>query len=94
MIELTPENLSEKIIAYTNSDLIYKRGTSISINSSNFSEEIIAKVIERFSKAPIVQHKCHNCGATVEMDVDKHIFICRYCGSAYAIGTAHVNDFL
>lgn len=64
------------------------------IKGTDLSEEIIAKILERFSKAPIVQHKCHNCGATVEMDADKHIFICRYCGSAYAIGTAHVNDFI
>lgn len=55
-------------------------------------EKIFEKMSEMFRKTPVTQHRCHNCGGTVEMNIDKHIFICPYCGSAYAIGTTHVND--
>lgn len=54
-------------------------------------EEVLQRLILRLGKKPLVQHKCHNCGATVELDSEKHIFVCRYCGSAYAVGSS-IND--
>ena len=63
------------------------------LDSRSIDEErIIQQVLERFAQVPIVKHTCHGCGATIEMDADKHLFICRYCGSAYAIGTAQINS--
>lgn len=58
------------------------------------SEEdiIIKRVMELLARAPVVEHKCHNCGGTLEIEENKHIFICPYCGSCYAIGTNLVND--
>lgn len=53
-------------------------------------DDIFNKLIARLSKAPIVEHKCHNCGGTVELDEDKHIFHCPYCNSVYAIGTNQI----
>lgn len=44
------------------------------------------------SKIPTVMHKCHNCGAHLELDENDHIFKCHYCGTAYAVGTSMVND--
>ena len=50
------------------------------------------QIIERLSVKPTFKHKCNSCGATLEMDSDKHIFLCKYCGSAYAVGTQMIND--
>lgn len=61
-------------------------------NRSAYEERIIQQVLARFAQVPIVKHTCHGCGATVELDADKHLFMCRYCGSAYAIGTAQINS--
>lgn len=61
-------------------------------NRSAYEERIIQQVLARFAQVPIVKHTCHGCGATVELDADKHLFICRYCGSTYAIGTAQINS--
>lgn len=41
---------------------------------------------------PTVEHKCHNCGATLELQENDHIFKCHYCGTAYAVGTSMIND--
>lgn len=59
---------------------------------SNFKEEILKYITEQFAKKPIVKHECHSCGATLEIDAKKHIFVCKYCGSIYAINTSMVND--
>lgn len=50
------------------------------------------KLMEKLSKCPTFEHKCHNCGGTVVLDVEKHIFNCPYCDSVYAVGTAMIND--
>lgn len=57
-------------------------------------ESIIRELMDRLSAKPIVQHKCHNCGAQVEFNADKHIFVCPYCSSVYLIGTNMVNDYV
>jgi len=68
-----------------------KSDISTSISSSLDYEKIFEERAKRFSKAPITEHKCHNCGGTVEMDAAKHIFKCPYCKSVYAVGTLQVN---
>lgn len=79
---INPQNTIEhRITSFTDGDF-----------SEETYEKIFAKIAEKFNRIPTIQHKCHNCGATVEIDMDKHIFVCKHCGSVYAIGTAHVND--
>jgi len=36
-------------------------------------------------------HNCANCGAQLEVDENKPIFHCKYCGSTYIIGAQQVN---
>jgi DNA-directed RNA polymerase subunit RPC12/RpoP len=36
-------------------------------------------------------HNCANCGAQLEIDENKPIFHCKYCGSTYIIGAQQVN---
>ena len=57
-----------------------------------FAKTFKEKLLRELSTSPTFEHKCNNCGGTVEMDAEKHIFKCPYCGSVYAIGTAMVND--
>lgn len=58
---------------------------------NTLKDEIIAAIFERLGKSPIVKHECHSCGAVLEMDENKHIFVCKYCGNVYAINTEMVN---
>lgn len=58
----------------------------------NKKEELYEEIIKRLSRRPIISHKCHNCGGNIEMDENKHIFICPYCGSTYAVGVHMIND--
>lgn len=55
-------------------------------------DALIEEIMRRFNKAPVLEHKCNNCGAVLKIDSNKHIFHCEYCGAAYAIGTSMIND--
>ena len=55
-------------------------------------KEYLDKRIDDLSKNPLYQHKCSSCGGTVELDIDKAIFICPYCGSHYALAPNRIND--
>ena len=35
-------------------------------------------------------HGCRNCGAKMDVDINKPIFHCKYCGTSYAIGTVQM----
>lgn len=37
-------------------------------------------------------HGCRNCGAKIEVDINKPVFCCKYCGTSYVIGTVHQNS--
>lgn len=54
-------------------------------------EKLFEEFVQSISKVPVLEHKCNNCGGTIEMDAEQHIFKCPYCGSVYAIGTKQVN---
>ena len=54
-------------------------------------DSIFKEIMNRFNKVPIMKHECNSCGATLEIDSNKHIFHCPYCNSVYAIGTTHLN---
>lgn len=55
------------------------------------ADEIYQMMVKRLERVPVVKHECHSCGAVLELDADKHIFVCKYCGSCYAIGTQRIN---
>ena len=69
------------------------KGTPYTIDlSEETKEQLYLQFLKKLGQAPIVAHKCHNCGGTVEMNEKKHIFVCPYCGSSYAVGVYMVND--
>ena len=55
-------------------------------------QELYDEFIHSLSKVPVLEHKCNSCGGIIEMDADKHIFVCPYCGTTYAIGTTMINE--
>lgn len=60
--------------------------------ASDIRERLYSEFMDRLSEIPIISHKCNSCGGTVEMDADRHIFVCPYCGTCYAVGTKMIND--
>lgn len=82
-IPTTPQTLS------LDSAKLVVQGTAITaelINSFLTKEDLKA-----LQAIPTFEHKCNNCGGTVEMDIDNHIFRCPYCGSVYAVGIQQIN---
>lgn len=57
-----------------------------------FAEKLENKIMGKLSTRPTFEHKCHNCGGTLKMDIENHIFNCPYCDSVYAIGTSNIFD--
>lgn len=55
-------------------------------------DDIFQEMMKRFSKKPLIKHQCHSCGATLELEEEKHIFVCKYCGSCYVVGTEMINS--
>lgn len=39
-----------------------------------------------------MMHGCRNCGAQLELDIDKPVVHCKYCGQTYVIGTIQLNS--
>lgn len=60
--------------------------------SNLLSSEItkLQKQIENMDKKIFLIHNCANCGATLNIEENKPVFHCKYCGSAYLIGTAQI----
>ena len=68
-------------------------GTNYTIGLSDIvEEELYEKFLKKMAKAPILEHKCNSCGGVLEMSAEKHLFVCPYCGSCYAVGTSMVWD--
>ena len=66
-------------------------------DSGQMAVQIVKRILtiddlEELAAIPTFEHKCNNCGGTVEMDIDNHIFRCPYCGSVYAVGVKMIND--
>lgn len=85
-------NVASGELYIKNDDAVNIWGVSDNLSSTvTFNEEtyedIFHKLMEKFNKHPIVEHKCHNCGGIIELDENKHVFRCPYCNSVYAIGT-------
>lgn len=81
----------ENIPTYSN--IAVGKISADAILGTDFKDEIYNTILSRLSAKPIIQHKCHNCGGTVELDKNKHIFICPYCDAHYAVGIyCGIND--
>lgn len=58
------------------------------------ADEIFRMMMARWGAEPkpLVKMECHNCGGSLEIDTNKHIFHCPYCNAVYAVGTNHINS--
>lgn len=62
--------------------------------SPNVEEKLFQKFLDKMNEVsftPTIEHKCHNCGGTLEIKITEHIFKCPFCNSVYAFGTQLVN---
>lgn len=68
----------------------------VSINDNNFKASInnleneINFIIQKMSTHISLVHNCANCGATLNIEENKPVFHCKYCGSTYLVGTAQI----
>ena len=83
--------ISERIMLKKNKtrnpDLI-KQESEPSFNTAiktDYSDEI-NKIWERLNQTVSMVHNCQSCGATLEVEENKPIIHCKYCGNAYLVG--------
>lgn len=56
-------------------------------NMVNMLNELTNKVNRTVSMV----HNCRQCGAKLEIEENKPIFHCKYCGTTYIVGAINVN---
>lgn len=66
-------------------------GNVYSVNNV-VTKDMLDNLLKQLSSTPLYQHKCTNCGASVEFDSEKHIFKCPYCNSVYVLGSKMTRD--
>lgn len=94
-IKLNPDKFSlykDDSIDNTATSLVNEISNQIRVNyDERIMDEVIRRVLDRMDAKPTMLRQCNTCGGTLEMEADKHIFICPYCGNVYAIGTTQIN---
>ena len=53
-------------------------------------ENKITEIMKRLNRTVSLVHNCANCGAQLNIEENKPVFHCKYCGSTYLIGTAQI----
>lgn len=93
-------------LEYSNGTLVWSNndGYATSINiSDEFNTKVnsiqncleyeineLKDKLKNMNKHISLIHNCANCGATLNIEENKPVFHCKYCGSAYLIGTAQI----
>ena len=83
---ITGSEIEQKAISTINLD-----GQSYDIKVPSIDTEI-KKIWERLNTQVSLVHNCANCGATLELEENKAIIHCKYCGSTYIVGPARLNS--
>ncbi len=86
-ITINEDNMSKLTIEESN---FLHPNTTAFLDLEYFKENFEKQLLKKLFVHPTFEHKCNNCGGTIELDIDKHIFRCPYCGSVYAIGTSQI----
>ena len=54
-------------------------------------DKLKSKLDELMAKPKFVKFNCMNCGAPITNRIDDHILKCKYCKTAYFVGTDLIN---
>lgn len=58
--------------------------------TENELEKRLKELESKLAKTVSLVHNCANCGATLEVEENKPVIHCKYCGSTYIVGTTRV----
>lgn len=64
--------------------------TRLTPENLNSMSDAIDYVVRRLDNKLTLVHNCMNCGASLEVEENKQIIHCKYCGSAYIYGSAQI----
>ena len=63
--------------------------TTIATENDSIKQQL-EKIMNKLHKTISLVHNCANCGAQLNIEENKPLFHCKYCGSTYLIGTAQI----
>lgn len=75
-------------ITMLNNDISNFKTTVVTENNS--IKQQLEKIMNKLNKTISLVHNCANCGAQLNIEENKPVFHCKYCGSTYLIGTAQI----
>ena len=58
--------------------------------AENELEKRLKELESKLAKTVSLVHNCANCGATLNVEENKPVIHCKYCGSTYIVGTARI----
>lgn len=79
---------------YTTIDLDKKSYYS-KIEPHDSSVDVLDKLKEleaRMNRTVTFVHNCQSCGATLEVEENKQVIHCKYCGGTYLVGTLQLKS--
>lgn len=68
----------------------YKPVLQVDTVLENELEKRLKELESKLAKTVSLVHNCANCGATLNIEENKPVIHCKYCGSAYIVGTARI----
>lgn len=91
-ITRTYDDQPETTLYPTSTDISYNMVTAQ--DSINEMEKELNKLKENMNRQLNITmlHGCRNCGAKMDVDINKPVFYCKYCGTSYVIGTVQQNS--
>lgn len=80
------------ISSSSNYTISYPKNDWAIVDGRSKLDEEIEKIWERLNKTVTLVHNCANCGARLEVEENKPIIHCKYCGSTYLVGAVQPNS--
>lgn len=74
-------------------DVITHKNNQTKFEDTSF--HVIDKLKElesRMNRTVTFVHNCQSCGATLEVEENKQVIHCKYCGGTYLVGTLQINS--
>lgn len=81
-----------------NSITISKGDSFISNNGLSSKSKVVTEdslkylLEEMIQKNVVMKYNCQSCGAPLDVEQNKPMVHCKYCGSAYVVGPARINS--
>lgn len=81
-----------RIAISENNSFILNNGSLIQTSKVVTEDSLKYLLEEMIQKNVVMKYHCQSCGAPLDVEQNKPMIHCKYCGSAYVVGPARINS--